>query len=150
MRYYIVNLAVHVIISIAMIVTTVIFSNRNRKRKTRHVLTFFLPTVMAVVTVFYVFTITWPRLLDLSDVSTQNYYSYTGEVESVSSFNNTMTIDGELYYINPMRELPEVGSKVRIRYTRYSKYVISVEPIDEVDVSGVINEELETAVGIPG
>ena len=61
-----------------------------------------------------------------------------------------MTIDGELYYINPMRELPEVGSKVRIRYTRYSKYVISVEPIDEVDVPGVINEELETAVGIPG
>ena len=129
-------------------VVIIIFSNRNKKRLTRHVFSYFVPTILAVAVAFYVYFITGPRLLDLSDVATQNYYSYTGQIDEIALLNNSFTIDGVRYYINPMRELPREGSKVRIRYTRFSNYVISVEPVDEVDVTGAINEELETAVNI--
>ena len=149
MKYYIANLAVHCFVTLILIILTVVFSNRNRERKTGHVLTYFVPTFLAVLTAVYVFNITGPRLLDLSDVATSNYYLYTGQIESLSLINNSLTIDGKVYYINPLRDLPGEGTKVKIRYTRYSNYVISVEAVDELDVTGAINEEMETAVEIP-
>ena len=149
MKYYIANLAVHVVVTLIMIVSVIVFSNRNRKRKVRYVATYFLPTALAVVTAFYMFYITGPRLLDLSDVATQNYYSYTGVIEERSLLNNTLVID-DTYYINPLRELPPEGSKVRIRFTRFCNYVISVESVETLDISGAIDEEMETAVEIPG
>lgn len=148
MKYYIANLAVHVLLVLMLTVVIIIFSNRNKKRLTRHVFPYFVPTILAVAVAFYVYFITGPRLLDLSDVATQNYYSYTGQIDEIALLNNSFTIDGVRYYINPMRQLPHEGSKVRIRYTRFSNYVISVEAVDEVDVTGAINEELETAVNI--
>ena len=148
MKYYIANLAVHVLLVLMLTVVIIIFSNRNKKRLTRHVFSYFLPTILAVAVAFYVYFITGPRLLDLSDVATQNYYSYTGQIDEIALLNNSFTIDGVRYYINPMRQLPHEGSKVRIRYTRFSNYVISVEAVDEVDVTGAITEELETAVNI--
>lgn len=150
MKYYIANLAVHVVVTLIMIVSVIVFSNRNRKRKTRYVAAYFLPTALAVVTAFYMFYITGPRLLDLSDVATQNYYSYTGVIEERALLNNTLVIDGDTYYINPLRELPPEGSKVRIRFTRFCNYVISVESVETLDISGAIDEEMETAVEIPG
>jgi len=150
LKYYIANLAVHVVVTLIMIVSVIVFSNRNRKRKTRYVAAYFLPTALAVVTAFYMFYITGPRLLDLSDVATQNYYSYTGVIEERALLNNTLVIDGDTYYINPLRELPPEGSKVRIRFTRFCNYVISVESVETLDISGAIDEEMETAVEIPG
>jgi len=78
----------------------------------------------------------------LSDVARQNYYSYTGVIEEISVLNNYLVVDGQKYYINPLRDLPEEGAHVKIRYTRYSNYVISVESVDMVDISGTINEEM--------
>lgn len=150
MKYFIANLAIHVLFTLVLLVIVIVFSNRNRRRKTKYVVTYFVPTAMAVITAVYMFYITGPRLLDLSDVATQNYYSYTGEIDSISFFNNWLEIDGEIYYINPLRDLPREGSKVRIRYTRYCNYVISVESVEDLDVSGAIDEEMETAVEIPG
>lgn len=143
MKYYIVNLAVHLAVTLIFIILLIVFSNRNKKRKTKYPVSYFIPTVLAIVIVAYVYGITGPRLLDLSDVASQDYYSYTGEIDEISLFNNTLTVDGQEYYINPLRELPEVGEKVRIRYTRFSRYVISVEVVDELDVSGAIAEDSE-------
>lgn len=143
MKYYIANLAVHLAVTIIFIILLIVFSNRNKKRKTKYPVSYFIPTVLAIVIVAYVYGITGPRLLDLSDVATQDYYSYTGEIDEISVFNNALTVDGQEYYINPLRELPEVGEKVRIRYTRFSRYVISVEVVNELDVSGAIAEDSE-------
>ncbi|MBO6193442.1 MAG: hypothetical protein J6O00_04615 [Clostridiales bacterium] len=143
MKYYIVNLAVHLAVTLIFIILLIVFSNRNKKRKTKYPVSYFIPTVLAIVIVAYVYGITGPRLLDLSDVASQDYYSYTGEIDEISLFNNTLTVDGQEYYINPLRELPGVGEKVRIRYTRFSRYVISVEVVDELDVSGAIAEDSE-------
>lgn len=143
MKYYIVNLAVHLAVTLIFIILLIVFSNRNKKRKTKYPVSYFIPTVLAIVIVVYVYGITGPRLLDLSDVASQDYYSYTGEIDEISLFNNTLTVDGQEYYINPLRELPGVGEKVRIRYTRFSRYVISVEVVDELDVSGAIAEDSE-------
>lgn len=143
MKYYIANLAVHLAVTIIFIILLIVFSNRNKKRKTKYPVSYFIPTVLAILIVAYVYGITGPRLLDLSDVASQDYYSYTGEIDEISVFNNTLTVDGQEYYINPLRELPEVGEKVRIRYTRFSRYVISVEVVNELDVSGAIAEDSE-------
>ena len=149
MKYYIANLAAHLVVTLILLIIFIVFAERNRKKKTKYPVSFFIPTVTALILAFYVFNITGPRLLDLSDVATQNYYSYTGEIEDTSLLNNMLIIDGKYYYINPLRELPRPGSKVRIRYTRYSNYVISVEVVDDLDVPSAISEELETAVDSP-
>ena len=144
MKYYLLNLAVHVAITIVLIAVTLFLFDRNRKRRTKYPVTYFAASVMAVVTVVYMFCFSGPRMLDLSDVATQDYYSYTGTIDDISIFNNAIEMDGEIYYINPLRKLPEEGTKVRIRYTRYSRYVISVDVIEDVDVTAAINEEMET------
>lgn len=149
MKYYIANLLVHLVVTIVIFIVVVISTNRNKKRETKHALTYFLPLFASVVMFFYVFLYTGPRLLDLTDVVRQNYYSCTGVIEAVSPINNYLTIDGVRYYINPLRDIPEEGQTVRIRYTNYSKYSISVEVIDEVDITETITEELETAVVTP-
>mgnify|MGYP006916321000 CR=1 FL=1 len=149
MKYYIANLAVHIVLVLILLIVVVITSNRNRKRKTKHTLSYFIPTIFAVIFAVFVIKIMAPRLLDLSDVATQNYYSYTGVIEDISPLNNNITVDGVKYYINPLRDLPEEGTNVRIRYTRHSNYVISVEPVEMLDVNGAISEEMETAVEIP-
>lgn len=150
MRYFLANLSVHIIVTVVLIVLIVVFSNRNRHGKTRYPVSYFIPTVLAVIVAIYAYKITWPRLLDLSDVSTRNYYSYTGEVSGISLFHNYIIVDGETYYINPTRFVPEIGSKVRIRYTRYGKYIIDVDPVDDLDITGAINDELENGVEFPG
>ena len=150
MKYYLANLALHLLVTLLLGLLVVIFADRNKKRKTKYPVSYFIPTIAAIIVAIYAFNVAGPRLLDLSDVATQNYYSYPGVIEEIAIFNNSLVIDGETYYINPLRDLPLEGSKVRIRYTRYSNYVISVEPVDAVDVSGAISEELETAVEIPG
>ncbi len=149
MKYFIANLIVHLIVTVVLFIITVVSTNRNKKRETKHALTYFLPFAVSIAMFFYVFTITGPRLLDLTDVVRQNYYSYTGEIDEISPTNNYLVVDGVKYYINPLRNIPSEGQTVRIRYTRYSKYSISVEVIEEVDISETISEELETAVNTP-
>ena len=149
MKYFLINLSVHLLVTLVIVILIVIFANRNKRGKTRYPVSYFLPTVLAIFVAVYAFNVTGPRLLDVSEVVSQNYYSCTGEVESVSKLSNTLVIDGEEYYFNPMREMPQVGSKVRIKYTRYSRYIIEVVPVDDLDISGVISEEYENAADIP-
>ncbi|MCQ2515626.1 MAG: hypothetical protein MJ094_02025 [Saccharofermentans sp.] len=149
MKYYIVNLIAHLIVTVILFIVIVVGTNRNKKRETKHVLTYFLPLIASALMAFYLITITGPRLLDLTDVVRQNYYSYTGVIDEVSPANNYLVVDGVRYYINPLRYIPEVGQTVRIKYTQYSKYSVSVEVMDEIDITESINEELETAVVTP-
>ncbi|MBQ4271903.1 MAG: hypothetical protein II718_08760 [Clostridiales bacterium] len=146
MKYYLANLGVHIAINLILTLIVIRSSDRNRKGQTKHTLTYFMPFIMSIVTVLYMINFTAPRLLDLTDVTGQNYYSYTGTLEEISSMNNYFIIDGQKYYINPLRDIPEVGSLVKIRYTRYGKYVIEVTRSEEVNISDSINEEIQTAI----
>ena len=146
MKYYIANLAVHLAVTLIFIILLIVFSNRNKKRKTKYPVSYFIPTVLAIVIVAYVYGITGPRLLDLSDVASQDYYSYTGELESVSPLNNTMVIDGVTYYINPLRDIPEEGANVKVRYSRYGRYAVEVVVTEELNVADSLNEEMQTSV----
>ena len=146
MKYYLANLGVHIAINLILTLIVIRSSDRNRKGQTKHTLTYFLPFIMSIVTVLYMINFTAPRLLDLTDVTGQNYYSYTGTLEEISSMNNYFIIDGQKYYITPLRDIPEVGSLVKIRYTRYGKYVIEVTQSEEVNISDSINEEIQTAI----
>lgn len=146
MKYFLANLGVHIAINLILTLIVIRSSDRNRKGQTKHTLTYFLPFIMSIVTVLYMINFTAPRLLDLTDVTGQNYYSYTGTLEEISSMNNYFIIDGQKYYINPLRDIPEVGSLVKIRYTRYGKYVIEVTQSEEVNISDSINEEIQTAI----
>lgn len=147
MKYFIANLFVHVLVILILVVLIVIFANRNKRGQTKHSLTYFMPFLLALIAGFYVIKYTAPRLLDIPDVVSQNYYSYTGSVEEVSSFNNYIVIDGNVYYINPLRDLPEEGAYVRVRYTTYSNYAIEVSSAEEVNVDDSVKEEMQTARG---
>ena len=63
MKYYIANLSIHVLMVLALTVIIIIFSNRNKRRETKHVLTYFVPTLLAIGVAFYMYFITAPRLI---------------------------------------------------------------------------------------
>ena len=145
MKYFIANLSVHFVVTLLFIILVVIFANRNKRGQTKHSFTYFLPFLFSICTVVYLWFYTAPRLLDLTDVTSQNYYSYTGFVEEVSPVNNYIIVDGTTFYINPLRDLPETGSYVRVRYTTYSHYAIEVSFMEEVNVDDSVIEEMQTA-----
>lgn len=134
MKYFIANLSVHIIVVIALVVIIIIASNRNKRGETKHSLTYFLPLMLSILAVCYMFYFVGPRLLDITDVANDNYYLYTGYVEEISPVNNYIVVDGVTYYINPMRELPAEGSYVKVRCTSNSNYAIEVSDAEELVV----------------
>ncbi|MBR6880909.1 MAG: hypothetical protein IKN14_07510 [Clostridiales bacterium] len=137
MKYYFANLAVHLLITIILIILIVITTNRNRKRKTKHTLTYFLPFMLTAVTIFHAYTCTAPRLLDIKGILEENFYSYSGTIEEVSALRNSVVIDGKSYYTSPLYDIPEVGTPVRIKYTKYGNYMVEIAP-------GTTEQETET------
>ena len=146
MKYFIANLSVHTIVALVLIILCVICSNRNKRGKIRNPVAYFLPILFCAAAVAYTAYFTAPRLLAIASVKSDNYYSYTGTLEDVSVFNNALTVDGERYYINPLRDIPEEGANVRIRYTRYGHYAVEVVVTEEVDVDNSISEEKQTSI----
>lgn len=146
MKYFIANLSVHTIVALVFVILCVVFANRNRRGKTRHPVTYFLPIVFCALAVLYTIFFTAPRLLDIAAVKSDNYYSYTGTLEEVSVFNNFLVVDGKRYYINPLRTIPEEGTNVKVRYTKYGHYVVEVVAAEEMDVDSSINEEKQTSI----
>ena len=146
MKYFIANLAVHAMVTLVFVILSLVFSNRNKKGKTKHPVAYFLPLVFCAIAVVYTIFFTAPRLLDIAAVKSDNYYSYTGKLEDVSAFNNALVVDGERYYINPLRTIPEEGSNVKVRYTKYGHYVVEVVEAEEVDIENSLNEEKQTSI----
>lgn len=145
MKYFLANLSIHVGVILLLVIMLVLFANRNKRGQTKHALMYFMPFVISILTLLYIVKYTAPRFLDLADVISENYYSYTGFVEEISSLNNYIVIDGQTYYINPLRDLPEEGSYVRVRYTTYSHYAIEVSFMEELNVDESVMEEMQTA-----
>lgn len=126
MKYFFANLGAHVLLCVILIILMSIFTNRNFKRKTKHVLTYFFPVVLLLIFGFDVVRYLAPRLFDIDNVLNNVTYTHTGVVEEVSSFKNYIRIDGVNYYINPMRNKIEAGTTVRIKYTPSSNYIMNV------------------------
>ena len=130
MRYYLVNLAIHLLILAVLILLACIFAMRNRKRKTKSIIGYFLPTVFAILAILDLVLLSAPRLMDISSVAGRSYYYDTGEVTEVSFFKTSFVVDGKRYYINPLRLKIKEGDTVRIKHTQYARSMSEV-----VDVS---------------
>lgn len=128
MKYYFANLSLHLLITAILIILVIVFHNRNRKRKTRHVITYFFPFILMIGTVIYCYCYSVPRLLDVKSMIEKNFYSLTGIIEEVSPLRNSVVIDGKTFYTNPLYDIPEVGTAVRIRYTEHGQYMVEIVP----------------------
>ena len=126
MRYFLVNLAIHAVLLGVLILMACVTAARNKKRKTKSVLFYFLPLVFAVLAILALTLITGPRLMDISGIASKSFYYDTGEITDVSYFKNYFFVDGKCYYMNPMRLKVKVGDTVRIKHTRYSLFTPEV------------------------
>lgn len=126
MRYYLLNLAVHAVVLFVLIFGVCFFTKRNKKRKTKTVIGYFMPMLFALLAILDLAFITAPRLLDFNSVAARSYYYDTGVVTDVSYLKNYFTVDGKTYYINPMRLKIKVGDTVRIKHTQYSGFTAEV------------------------
>ena len=138
MRYFFVNLAVHLIVTAVFVVLTCIFAGRNRKKKTKHILSFFFPIAFALVAIVDIAKYTAPRLMDINSMINSNYYNKSGSVESIGPLKNYFVIDGQYYYINPLYNDLKEGDKVRIEHTPYSLFTVEITnlPDDPSDPQG--------------
>ena len=124
MRYFIANIAFHAVITIVFIVLSCIFTARNRKHKTKHVVTYFFPIAFAIVALVDIAIYMAPRLLDINCLTSNNYYYDTGTVENIGFLKNYFVIDGNYYYVNPLRNTLTEGDTVRVKHTQYSSYTV--------------------------
>lgn len=145
MRYFIVNLAVHLAVTILFVVLTCVRAGYNRRKKTRHIISYFFPIAFALVAIIDIVLYTAPRLMDINSLINSNYYYNTGAVEQISFMRNYFDIDGDYYYINPLRNKLTEGDVVRVKHTPYSRFTVDIMTIsDAVDPeeSGSVQETI--------
>ena len=134
MRYFIVNLAVHLAVTILFVVLTCVRAGYNRRKKTRHIVSYFFPIAFALIAIVDIVLYTAPRLMDINSLINSNYYYNTGAVEDISFMRNYFVIDGDYYYINPLRNKLTEGDVVRVKHTPYSRFTVDIMTIsDAVD-----------------
>ena len=124
MRYFIANLTLHFFITAFFVVLTCIFAGRNRKHKTKHIVSYFFPIAFALIAVVDIVLYTAPRLLDINNVVNNNYFYNTGTVEKIGFLKNYYVINGQYYYLNPLRNTLNEGDTVRVKHTQYSSYTV--------------------------
>ena len=122
MRYFIVNLAVHLMITAMFSVLTCVFAGRNRRKKTKHVLSYFFPIAFALVAIIDISLYTAPRLMDVNSMINNNFFYTTGSVDSIGIMRNYFVIDGKYYYLNPIHNTLKVNDVVRVAHTPYSSF----------------------------
>lgn len=144
MRYYIANLAFHVVITAFFVVLTCIFAARNRKHKTKHVFTYFFPILFAIVALVDIIVYTAPRMLDINGVVNNNYYYNSGTIEKIGFMKNYFVINGKYYYMNPLRNTLAVGDSIRVKHTQYSSYTVDWTYVPEFDFSETTETTAET------
>ena len=83
--------------------------------------------------------------MDINSLINSNYYYNTGAVEQISFMRNYFVIDGDYYYINPLRNKLTEGDVVRVKHTPYSRFTVDIMTIsDAVDPeeSGSVQETI--------
>ena len=134
MRYFIVNLAMHLVITCGFVLLTCIAAQNNKRKRTRHVVFYFLPIVFALISVLYIVFYTAPRLMDVNSLLNSNYYYTSGTVEKIGFMKNYYVIEGKHYYMNPMRNSLQEGDTVRVKHTLYSSFTVDLAKIDNEDL----------------
>lgn len=132
MKYFCVNLACHVLVFVLLVGLMCFFLWRNRRRKTKHGFVYLTPLLLSILAVADMVLFTAPRLLDIRNITSDSYQFTTGKIESVGRLNNTITIDGQRFYINPLAELPPIGTEIRIKHTDNAKYVWEMSEVSQV------------------
>ena len=144
MRYYIANLILHFAITAIFVVLTCVVAARNRKHKTKQVVSYFFPILFAVVALVDIVLYTAPRMLDINGVVNNNYYYNSGKVEKIGFMKNYFVIDGKYYYLNPMHNTLSEGDIIRVKHTQYSSYTVDWTTVPEVDLSEGTSSTEET------
>ncbi len=120
-------------VTILFVVLTCIRAGYNRRKKTKHIVTYFLPIAFAIVAIVDIVLYTAPRLMDVNSLINNNFYYNTGAVEQIGFMKNYFVIDGNYYYINPLRNQLTEGDVVRVKHTPYSRFTVEITTITEAD-----------------
>lgn len=133
MTYFIVSISALSLILLVLIVFMLIFLWRNHKRKTRYAVTYFIPVLIAIVSMIYIYEVIFPVYSDVVNVVNHNYIITNGSIEEVSDSKMSIRVNGEIYSINPMDNTYKKGDNVKIKYTPNSKYVISISMEEQAE-----------------
>ncbi len=120
-------------VTILFVVLTCIRAGYNRRKKTKHIVTYFFPIAFAIVAIVDIVLYTAPRLMDVNSLINNNFYYNTGAVEQIGFMKNYFVIDGNYYYINPLRNQLTEGDVVRVKHTPYSRFTVEITTITEAD-----------------
>lgn len=144
MRYFIVNLAMHIFITCGFVLLTCIAAQNNKRKRTKHVVFYFLPIIFALMSVLYIVLYTAPRLMDVNSLINSNYYYNSGTVEKIGFMKNYFVIEGKHYYLNPLRNNLKEGDSIRVKHTLYSNFTVEVTMIDDEDLVENANASNDT------
>ena len=144
MKYYFVNLAAHILVTAFFVVLTCLFAGRNRRKKTKHIVTYFFPIAFALIAIVDIVLYTAPRMMDINSMINSNYFYTSGTVEDIGFMKNYFVLDGDYYYMNPLRNTLVEGDVVRVKHTPNSFFTIEVTKLSNTDNSEEGNVIRET------
>ena len=145
MRYFIVNLAVHLVVTAIFVAFTCICAGRNKAKKTKHVVTYFFPIAFALIAIIDIVMYTAPRLMDINSMINSNYYYNTGTVERIGFMKNYFVIDKNYYYLNPLRNNLHEGDVVRVKHTPYSLFTVDISTVEDTATADPVSQTKETS-----
>ena len=131
MRYFFVNMAVHVLITCVFVMLTCIAAGRNRRKKTKYIVSYFLPIVLSLAAITHIVLYTAPRLMDINSMINSNYYYTSGTVEKIGFMKNYFVINGNSYFLNPLRNSLVEGDNIRVKHTQFSSFTVEITKIEE-------------------
>lgn len=137
MPYFFINLAIHISISIGILLVILFCVKKNATRKNRRGIYFLLPTILTLVFMFQVIQFSIPRALDIVYVLKNNYRSEQGVVESVGYLNHSVVINKTVFYFNPFLYKPEKGDELLVSYSPNAKYINDFQRIENNNAQNI-------------
>lgn len=126
MIYFFINLAFHSIISLVLFIVLRHFFIINQQRRNKMWISYFFPLVVSVILLIQATIFTFPRLLASAEVIRNDLSTQSGVVAEVGFLNNTLTIEGETYYFNPMLYKPKEGDVIIFQSTSRARYIVEM------------------------
>ena len=132
MIYFFINLMIHLSVSGIFLFFLIRTAEANAGRKNKRGISFLLPFLFSVFFLLHGLWNTFPKAADSVAIVKQSYQPIVeGSVEEIGFINNTLKINGVVYFYNPFAYKPNVGDTIRISTTEYSRYIANLSVVEK-------------------
>lgn len=129
--YFFLGLTLSTLIFVFLFILLIRRIRVNRARENQHKYSFLMPSVITLILVALALFEVRPRLMDLVALQENSFHTFNFNSADVTYQHHKVKIGGEVFYWFPGSDKFEDNALYRIKYTPYSKIIMSEERLPE-------------------